>query len=52
MAAADFTACSAPPGNMPGIWDRLWVTMRRRAEACIRAGGEHMEHLLYGNVKS
>jgi hypothetical protein len=32
--------------NTPGIWDRLQVSMRRRAEACIQAGGGHMEHLL------
>jgi hypothetical protein len=32
--------------NMPGIWDRLRVAMRRRAEACIQAGGGHVEHLL------
>jgi hypothetical protein len=25
--------------NMPEILDRLRVAMRRRAEACIRAGG-------------
>jgi hypothetical protein len=31
--------------NMPGIWDRLRVAMRRRAEACIQAAGGHMEHL-------
>jgi hypothetical protein len=32
--------------KLPGIWDRLQVAMRRRAEACIQAGGRHMEHLL------
>jgi hypothetical protein len=32
--------------NMPGIWDRLRMAMRRRAEACIQAAGGHMEHLL------
>jgi hypothetical protein len=32
--------------NMPGIWDHLWVTMRRRAEACIQAVGRH----IYCNV--
>jgi hypothetical protein len=37
--------------NMPGIWDRLQVAMRR-TEACIQAGGRQMEHLLLGNVKS
>jgi hypothetical protein len=31
--------------NMSGIWDRRRVAMRRRAEACIQAGGGHMEHL-------
>jgi hypothetical protein len=30
--------------NMPGIWDRLRVAMRRRVEACIQAAG-HTEHL-------
>jgi hypothetical protein len=33
-------------GNMPGIWDCLQVAMRYWAEACIQAGGGHMEHLL------
>jgi hypothetical protein len=37
---------------MPGIWDPLQVAMRCQAEACIQAGGGHMEHLLKGNVKS
>jgi hypothetical protein len=32
--------------NMPGIWNRLRVAMRSRAEACIQAGLGHMEHLL------
>jgi hypothetical protein len=31
--------------NMPGIWDRLRVAMRRRSEAPIQVGGGHMEHL-------
>jgi hypothetical protein len=31
--------------NMSGIWDRLRVAMRHRAETCIQAGGGHMEHL-------
>jgi hypothetical protein len=31
---------------MPGICDHLRMSMRRRAEACIQAGGGHMEHLL------
>jgi hypothetical protein len=31
--------------NMPGVWDHLRVVMRRQAEACIQAGGGHMEHL-------
>jgi hypothetical protein len=30
--------------NMPGIWDRLRVAMRRRAEACIQAGGEELKN--------
>jgi hypothetical protein len=38
--------------NMPGIWDRLRVAMRRQAKPCIQAGGAHMEHLLQDNVKS
>jgi hypothetical protein len=38
--------------NMPGIWHRLRVAMRHRAEPCIQAGGGHMEHLLQGSVKS
>jgi hypothetical protein len=28
--------------DTPGIWDRLLVAMRRRAEACVQAGGGHM----------
>jgi hypothetical protein len=32
--------------NMPGIWDSLRVAMRRRDEACIQAGGGHVEYLL------
>jgi hypothetical protein len=36
--------------NMPEIWDRLRVAMRRRAEPCIQAGDAHMEHLLQCNV--
>jgi hypothetical protein len=28
--------------NMPGIRDRLRVAVIRRAEACIQAGGGHM----------
>jgi hypothetical protein len=32
--------------NIPGMWDRLRVAIRRRAEACIQAGGGHMEHLM------
>jgi hypothetical protein len=38
--------------NMPGIWDRLRLAMRRRAEACVQAGGGHVEHLLFSNAKS
>jgi hypothetical protein len=30
--------------NMPGIWGRLWMAMRRQAEA--QAEGGHVEHLL------
>jgi hypothetical protein len=36
--------------NMPVIWDLLRVAMRRRAEACIQAGGGLVERLLQGNV--
>jgi hypothetical protein len=32
--------------NMTGIWDRVRLAVRRRAEACVQAGGGHMEHLL------
>jgi hypothetical protein len=32
--------------NMPGIWDRLLVAMRRLAEAYVQVGGGIMEHLL------
>jgi hypothetical protein len=32
--------------NMPGIWDRLRVAIRRRAVACIQARGGHIESLL------
>jgi hypothetical protein len=32
--------------KMPGIWDCLRVAMRHGAEACIQAGGGHVEHLL------
>jgi hypothetical protein len=38
--------------NMSEISERLQVAMRRRAEACVQAGGKPMEHLLYGYVKS
>jgi hypothetical protein len=37
--------------NMPRIWDRLRVAMRRRTQVCNQAGGGHIEHLPYGNVK-
>jgi hypothetical protein len=32
--------------NMPGICTRLQGALSRRAEACVQAGGGHMEHLL------
>jgi hypothetical protein len=32
---------------MQGIWDRLQVAMRHRAEACVQAAGGHVEHLLH-----
>jgi hypothetical protein len=38
--------------GMPGLWYRLRLAQRRPTEACIQAGGGHMEHLPWRTVKS
>jgi hypothetical protein len=32
--------------NCPGISERMWRSMMRRAEACVESHGGHFEHLL------
>jgi hypothetical protein len=46
LSEIEFVAGFQTIRSMMGIWDRVWVAMRRRVEAYIQAGGGHVEHLL------
>ncbi|EZA46588.1 hypothetical protein X777_00002, partial [Ooceraea biroi] len=32
--------------NIPGIFERIRQSMRRRVDSCIIAGSDHFQHLL------